>query len=427
MTTLKELLRPTLRIVIGALAAVCAAWGIAGGGVDSGGTGSPTNSYSSGRLSGFGSIVLNGVHFDETRALVLDDEGGLHRRDSLKLGMTLAVRAGAIDTDVSSGMRRAVAERIVFASAIRGPVQAVSAGTSSLTVFGQKVAVNEATVFDARVGGMAGVRPGQVLEIHALLDESNGRYLATRIDRPDKVSTFKLRGVVSRLDNVARSLVIGGVRVGMEGVDAAGLPRLAEGSIVTVLLRPNVGKGGVWQMVSASAAPTPDRDTVRVDVDAMVSDYEGLASFRLAGTPVNAAAAGVSFVDGTNGQLANGVRVFVSGRMFNGVLVADSVTYRKGGTNRQGEEDVVSLHGEIESVNLADHSFVLRGNTVAFDAKTSFANGRPSTLQAGTEVDVAGYVGRGGTGVGAASISFGPMAAALEASKLRPVGARQRR
>ena len=44
-----------------------------GGGVESGGTGATPASFASGPITGFGSVIVNGVRFDDSKAVVTDD------------------------------------------------------------------------------------------------------------------------------------------------------------------------------------------------------------------------------------------------------------------------------------------------------------------------------------------------------------------
>jgi len=67
-----------------------------GGGVEVGGTGSVIASFSQGPITGFGSIIVNGVHYDESAARVEDDDGAVRDRSVLRLGMVVQVTAGAV-------------------------------------------------------------------------------------------------------------------------------------------------------------------------------------------------------------------------------------------------------------------------------------------------------------------------------------------
>jgi len=405
MNPWKSLVGPGVRLVAALLAVASAAAGMAGGGVDSGGTGRMLL-YSVGRLSGFGSVVVNGVHFDETRALVFDDEGGLHRRGDLKLGMTMDVTAGPVSTDASTGVSSAVADKIVFTSAIRGPLQGVNWSDFTITVLGQAVKVNTDTVFDAPLAGMAGLRENQVLEVHAMLDEASGRYIATHVALPQAVASYKLRGVVRRHDASGHTFYIGNARIGYG--DASELPALSNGALVKVTLRTTADKSGTWELVSASSAAKPvPADADSVAIDGIVSGYHGLNDFKLDGTKVNAAGAGVIFKGGTNGQIDNGVRLLVTGTVSNHAVMAGEVEYRQGGSNRNGSPEKVSLRGAIESANAATHSFVLRSSTVAYGANTAFDHGSAAGLVAGAQVEVTGVLCASGTQVCAGKIELG--------------------
>ena len=72
-----------------------------GGGVDSGGTGA-TSSYASGPITGFGSVIVNGVRFDDSLASISDDDGTLRQRGDLRLGMSVEIRGSAISTDATA-------------------------------------------------------------------------------------------------------------------------------------------------------------------------------------------------------------------------------------------------------------------------------------------------------------------------------------
>src|SRR5690349_10437722 len=69
------------------------------GGVDSGGTGASPQSFASGPITGFGSVIVAGVHFDESSAQVQDADGNTRPASGLQLGMTVDVRGGAIAPD----------------------------------------------------------------------------------------------------------------------------------------------------------------------------------------------------------------------------------------------------------------------------------------------------------------------------------------
>jgi hypothetical protein len=81
------------------------------GGVDSGGTGTGASStYASGPITGFGSIIVNGVRYDDIGASIEDDDGRVRSHDELGLGMRTEVIASAITT--AAGVASATASSI---------------------------------------------------------------------------------------------------------------------------------------------------------------------------------------------------------------------------------------------------------------------------------------------------------------------------
>ena len=101
MRTLLHRLAVGLPLAAG-LSVLLAACGGGGGGdiagVGTGGTGTISSTVSVGPISGFGSIIVAGVRFDDTTATVTDEDGTVRSRDDLKLGMkTSAITLGRWD------------------------------------------------------------------------------------------------------------------------------------------------------------------------------------------------------------------------------------------------------------------------------------------------------------------------------------------
>jgi hypothetical protein len=393
-----KFIRPAWRAGAAVLFAVCLA-SACGGGVDSGGTGAPAQSFASGRIAGFGSVIVNGVRYDDSNAVIVDDEGVAHPRSDLKLGMVVDVEAGPIADDPSTSGKTGVAHRIQFGSSIRGPVQSVDAAGSTMTVLGQTVKVDSDTVIEGLSSGLAGIHAGQLVEIHAFLDTGSGVYTATRIEIEATLSEFKLKGIVSQLDTGAKTFFIGNAKIGYAGVNPSDMPKLANGAIASVKLK-TVQEAGLWVLSKATSAVKPIPDDAHAELEGYITDFASAASFKVDDTPVDASGV-VEFKKGSINQLANGVRIEVQGVLHDGVLRASEIEFKNGGGDDKQE---IELHGDIESVNLAQQSFVLRSSTVVFDASTKFSKGSASDLAAGAEVEVRGVVSGNGTQVLATEI-----------------------
>ena len=161
-----------------------------------------------------------------------------------------------------------------------------------------------------------------------------------------------------------------------------------------VSLQP-VPVAGRWVATSIHTSQRSFPDDTEAEVEGFISSFVSTASFVVAGVPVDASVPGVSVRRGSLSQLANGERIEVKGEMRNGVLVASEIEFKRAG----GGEQEFELHGAIESADAAAQTFVLRGVTVAYDAGTVFAPGRPADLVVGAQIEVRGVPTAGGTGL----------------------------
>lgn len=319
-----------------------------GGGVGGEGTGS----FASGTISGYGSIIVNGVHFDEAVAERLDDEGKALASEDLALGMVVQVSAGAIQTD-ASGRQSAVARSVRTQRALVGPLSgAPDLAAGRLSVLGQTVLVSADTVFDARLaGGLAGLAEGQRIEVYGFYDVSRAAFSATRI-APAAVAGAWVSGPVLGVDTGSGSVTLGGQRYTL----AAGtsLSGLNAGSVVRLDLAAT-GTGSHWELRArslADGAMPSDRDGA--ELDGLVGALLSPTRFVVNGVTVDSASAQV------DGEVVVGARVAVGGALRNGVLQAATVRVLGAGV-RQFE-----LNGSVSSLDAAAQRFVLRGTTVSF-------------------------------------------------------------
>jgi uncharacterized protein DUF5666 len=371
-----------------------------GGGVDSGGTGAPATSFASGAITGFGSVIVERVHFDDSAATVSDGDGNLRSRSDLRLGMTAAVLGSAIMVD-ASGNDVSSASSIVFASEIVGPLAANDVAGRTLSLLGQTVDIAPTTVFDDNLGGgQAALQLGDVVEVYAHLDPATGRYEATRVERKGSVAAYALRGIVAGLDPLARTFAIGATRISYAGTPTASLSAaLADGAFVRVTLA-LAPVGGIWNAlrVADGARALANRDDARIK--GLVSSFVSSTSFGVDGTPVDARTA--QFPNGSAG-LALGTRVEVEGATVSGVLVARTVTLVS-----DSDEDGTSFEarGAITALDSVAQTFVVHDVVVSYAGSVDFRDGSATDLAIGREVRARGMLSGDGTRLRAERIDF---------------------
>jgi len=385
-----------LRAGLAVIAALLLAAACGGGGGDMPSSG---HAFTQGTINGFGSVIVNGIRFDDSAAQVADDDGQPHPSSDLKLGMNVDVDS----SDIDRGSNSAKASRIRFGAAIIGPVSAISTATTpkTLTVLDETVEIGGTTVFDdSLVGGIAAIKVGDVLKVHALFDTASGHYLARRIEPDPAATVFKVRGIVASLDTGAMTFMVGSALIDFSGVPAASLPaKLANGVKVRVRLQTAKNSADAWVAISIEAERQDMEDHDEAEVRGTITDFTSTSSFSVNGLAVDASHA--AFPDGTAG-IVMGAMVEVEGAIVNGVLMATKVELE----NEHRGNDVNELHGAISNLDTTAQTFVVRGVTVHYSATTAFEDGAQADLANGKDVEVKGILSADGTTVEAASIEF---------------------
>ena len=358
----------------------------AGGGAPA--AGAPTaTAYASGPITGLGSIIVNGVRYDDSAARVVGDDNNELRDDRrrLKLGMQVDVASGSVD-DSSS---RARAETVRVGSELVGTVERVTVDAGgvvqSFVLLGQTVLIQRpgTVVDDSLPGGLAGITVGRLLEVHATFNGTS--YVASFIELRSAaaVSRFKVRGVVSALDTTARSFRIGTTTFSYAGLGTDALTVTpADGLRVRVEVSTSATSGnGVLQALSvrpgrrASGSLTATGAVADARLRGTVSKALAGSVFELDGTPVQVDGA-TRFDKGSLASLVVGVVVEVRGVLQAGTILASRVTVRKaednsggsgngngngGGGNGGGTDDIggIELHGTASAIDLAANRFTL--------------------------------------------------------------------
>ncbi len=397
--------RPRAAGWLGAACALLAAsWiaGCGGGGSEAlpatGSTAAPSSvAFTSGPVGGFGSVIVNGVRFDDSGAKVDDDDGNAATSAALKLGMMVDVDSGTVDDSLG----RAVAQHIRFGSALIGPVASVDTTAATFVVLGQTVEVRSATVFDdSLAGGVAGLA-GKTVEVHALFDATSGHFIASRIEAAAAPVAFKLVGLVSALDTTAKTFQIGSAVVSYGKVAAADLPAalaaLANGLRVRVRLE-TAQASGQWVAISVRSGVRKVDDRADGRLRGLVTAFTSATAFEVGGVPVDASKAVVE-----HGPVALGSRVDVRGKLASGTLVATRVSVL-----RDNDDTVrgIELHGAVSDVNTTTKTFVLRTVRVSYDASVVFKNGTEAKLVNGAQVEVKGVLSIDQKTLAAAKIEF---------------------
>ena len=168
------------------------------GGSDFAGGGTGGTGISTGAVSGYGSVVVNNVHFrtdDEvapgfhTKKMSNgEDKSGRMDKVVFAVGMVVTVRHGTGDNS---------AQEIEYRDNLRGPIAVIASGADNVIgILGQSVVVENAAIF-------ASLKQGDIVEISGFADNA-GRIRGTYIlpmapPMPPPAQEFEVKGFVSGL------------------------------------------------------------------------------------------------------------------------------------------------------------------------------------------------------------------------------------
>ncbi len=331
--------------------------GITGGeGVGSGGTG--ITSAAVGAITGFGSIIVNGVRYEtDQAALTLSDS------DTLKLGMTVRVR-GVINADLVNG----VASTIESSADARGTVAALDLANNTLVIWYTKIHVDDATVFAGGLMALNDLRVGDPVQVWGLPDSGIG-LRATRIERVAAGAAPIISGTAQAVDVSTSTVQVGGLRVAFTpaALASAGLtPAQLEGQLVRV--RGTEADATITQAAVEPWYPVTPADGERLSVEGLITRFTSLASLQVDGVPVDASAAKIS---GRESSIGLGARVQIEGAWRAGVLVASRLKLREAA--QSGDSSGPGGSGDSgNSGNDHDDDYSARGNIGAFRSASDF-------------------------------------------------------
>jgi hypothetical protein len=368
-------------ICLAAILVSCGGGSTSVAGVGSGGTGASF----SGPITGFGSIIVNGVRIDDSSAqITLDDDRSGGGDLDLKLGMVVDVE-GERSADGTTG----TAFKILTRSVLQGPISAIDAGQNRLTVLGVTVIITSRTVFDgAGVTGLGALNANDAVEIYGIPDQQ-GKVKATRIERVPASSEVRMTGIVQPGAG-ASTFRMNDYTVQYEPGDLMDLP-----NGVTAGMRVRVKGSLSGTTVQASSVRLMElapslKNSQHAEMEGVVTRFVSATEFDVNGIPVKLGP-GVK-VEGSAASVAVGRQVEVEGRIDNQVLVASNVAVED--DEQKGEkEDAFEVHGDIDGVDLAAGTFTMRRGaiTVKWDDNTRFDKGSlASRVAAGKKVKVKG-------------------------------------
>lgn len=363
--------------------------GALGAAVRTGGTG---QHFVFGEIEDFGSIVVNGVHYDETRANIIINGVPNQSRSALKLGMMVAIE-GELDYALGTGTASVVRTN----RSMLGQVEDVNVANGEIRVLSQRVAIDPRTRLDG-IAGLSQLAAGDWVAVHGLNDPARNLFAATLVESTPLAGAAiaEIRGNVSNAHSG---------RFRINGLDVISNARVENGDFVAVKGTYSASETSLLATEVLVTAEIEVEEHSETEIEGFIADFRSPGSFTINGITVDANSA--RFSGGTAKDLKPGVRITVEGTVRNGVLVAEEIEFdddeEDSGSTSSATGKSVELEGRISEFQSID-DFVVKGRRIdASNAKIRYK--RYHTPAIGQKAHVKGKTQEDGS-ILASSVKF---------------------
>ncbi len=354
MTSLSPRLLKTLLIAsIAGLITAC------GGGGSSTTAGISGTGITSGPITAFGSIFVNGVRFDiDDATITVDDTSGLTQSD-LRKGMQVVVRGDFSGTN-------GTAVSVEFDELLQGPVDNLGTevdGTNTFTAFGIQITMNRTSTIFENVT-FDDIADGMIVEVSGLVDGSGNivaSYIKKKSDSYVLNSTeVEIKGTAENVTGLGRagdSFEINGITINIQpGAEFEGLvgARVRDDDYVEVegiLTNDSPLTIGANEIEAEDETYGEEGDDV--NIKGIVSGFTSLSSTFLVGAQT--VDASTAELEPTTLVISNGLEVEVEGYISGGVLIADEV---------ESEDGDIEIAAPIFQVNASSIVLELGSGTI---------------------------------------------------------------
>ena len=345
---------------------------------------SPMSTVYSGPISGFGSVIVNGMRFETVGASLSDDDGSPVRLQDLALGMSVNID-GTVDDNTGRG--RAKSLSLVHGNT--GAITSIDRSSQTITVMGLTIKTNTATAYK-NVASFSALAVGDAVEVYGTL-QSDNTVLATLIEKETGTYTNRAVGRVSNLDTNAKTFKIGSLVVNYGTATVIGT--LAEGRQIRV----TATQGPVNNVLIANSIKVTDGAAygssvasgtfLKIKGVAEAAPINGLLT--VSGTRVNVAQA--TYEGGTS--IVAGALLEIKGTWDGTVLQASKVELERNDRDNDGYIDRNELYGSVSSITTSNGKTLVVISGVTVDVTQAyFKNGSLAQLAVGVPVEVKGSV-----------------------------------
>ena len=348
---------------------------------------------SSGTITGFGSVFVNGVKFNTDNATVSRGGDIVDNVRDLEIGMVVQVQGD---------FQSSVADTVRFEEDVKGPADGAAVG-GTFSVMGQTIITDAATFFNNT--SLASIAAGDILEISGMRD-ANDDIVASFVEKKVNaaaVKRFSLIGNVRNLDTVAMTFNIDNLNV---DYSAANVNDLIGGAPVDgqlVEIKDDL-KAYVPASLTLAATKVEPQNPLgaggvvgaKVEIESLVTEIISANEFKVGDLSILILDS-TRFLFGSKDNIIVGSRLEVEGVLVaEGVLQASKIKFEDNDARIQARVD-------LGGVDTASNTLTLLGITVSITNQTDMEDKRDDVssfsladISSNDYLEIRGFIGANG-------------------------------
>jgi hypothetical protein len=300
------------------------------------GSGAPAKIDTEGTVDGFGSVIVNGVKYETSKADVIIN-GQSVMEDNLRTGYRVRI-IGSIDNQT----KVATADKIEFVPDLVGSISAIDLSSQQLTLLNQTVQITNRSLFSAAISpdDLRGLSVGDRVQISGVFAQN--KWIAMRVDLSS--DSDQIAGMISNINTANQTFSLNGISVNY----AAALVTDINGNQLANNLKVSVRGQFNSDQLQASQIQglnkNIDSQTQQFEREGVITRFASASDFDLNGNKLITNTQ-TRFENGTAADLKLGAQIEFKAERSSNDWLATSISFE--------QEDNNKLEGAITSIELA--------------------------------------------------------------------------
>lgn len=317
-----------------------------------------------GKITGFGSIHVNGIDFNTDNATFTRDRVDSKAQTDFRTGEIVRV-IGTVDIESQTG----IATEVIFSDTLEGSVTSIAVN-NVIKILGQNVLTDQLTLFHG-FNKLSDLALGNIIEVSGL-SNTEGNITATSLTLIEESFTggafIGVEGKISTIDKVAKSFKINNLTVNYASAFFENINEdsLVDGLFLFVDANQDISDG----IMIASNIFIVNDDLSAGDifeVEGLISEFVSATDFSIEGLPVTTTAQTV-YTKGSVSDLKLDSFMRIMGEVNGqGVIVASEITRLDFGVDLSFD---IVIEANIEAIDTANSTVTVLGHIIEVDLFT---------------------------------------------------------